>query len=115
MTNDLSLTVPFSPAIVLGPSIIKGDLIAIISLGTTRVFVIHTLIGGPSSNGSSSSNTNGELGSRPSGDSREGPHCHQLRLDASRWGIPEDLEAVRRPAYQLCRHIMRRYEAHLVG
>jgi len=31
MTKDLSLTVPFSPAIVLGPSIIKGDLIAIIS------------------------------------------------------------------------------------
>jgi hypothetical protein len=32
ITKDLSLTVPFSPATVLGPSIIKGDLIAIISL-----------------------------------------------------------------------------------
>ena len=32
MTKDLSLTVPFSPAIVLGPSIIKGDLMAAISL-----------------------------------------------------------------------------------
>ena len=70
MTNDLSLTVPFSPAIVLGPSIIKGDLIAIISRLLTRGFVTRTLISGPSGDSSSSSNTNGELGSRPSGEGR---------------------------------------------
>jgi len=75
MTKDLSLTVPFSPAIVLGPSIIKGDLIAVISSASISEGR-HTLVSSPSSNSGSSSDTDGELGGRPSGDGREGPHYH---------------------------------------
>jgi hypothetical protein len=74
MTKDLSLTVPFSPAIVLGPSIIKGDLIAIISPIHTWPKRRRTLISSPSSNSSTGKNTSANPGSRPSGNGREGPH-----------------------------------------
>lgn len=72
MTKDLSLTVPFSPAIVLGPSIINGDLMAVIS--SRLMQQVLTLVGSPSSDSSTSDDTSRKLGSGPSGDGREGPH-----------------------------------------
>jgi hypothetical protein len=75
MTKDLSLTVPFSPAIVLGPSIINGDLIAILSVpNLLRRGKELAFESGISNNGGSGNNTSSELVGRPSGNGGEGPY-----------------------------------------
>jgi len=73
MTKDLSLTVPFSPAMVLGPSIINGDLIASLSASDLARGWRRTFKSSISNNGDSSNNTGSELGGRPGRDGREGP------------------------------------------
>jgi hypothetical protein len=89
MTKDLSLTVLYSPAIVLGPSIIRGDLMATLSAHPLALssFWALTLIGGPSGNSSSCNETSTDPGSRLGGNGGEGPHCKVSSDDGKRGAV----------------------------
>lgn len=119
MTKDLSVTVPFSPAIVLGPSSKTGDLVAVSRPNPFQPFTIsttfprdkrqgtrRTLVEGVASDGGTEGKSANDVGpGRTSGDGGECPGCKQCREMFSRslprdnrWrDLPEEREAVRRP------------------
>ena len=104
MTKDLSLTVPFSPAMVFGPSMSKGDRMAAPSVSSSRAQGLPqrqglTLESGIPSEGGTDGNASPDSGDSSSRNSREGPSYTRqypcaLRASAD---IPEDREAARRP------------------